>query len=208
MGNKNNKPRILRTAFGTLIILLFAAVTAIMLLIPPLDLYLFSVRLLAIWGYLFMAIAAIMTPYLKQITKNFGRPFLKVHHSFAYTGFFLITAHPVLQAINNRDLSIFLPDFSSWFLFWALAGRPALIILFIALIGVLLRKKIKFWRILHALMFLMLLMGLVHGVLIGTDFANRAILILFYILFALVVFSFVLKRIQKYRSFKKTDRSA
>jgi predicted ferric reductase len=204
---KKNKPSRLGYVFILLVLALFTAVTVIMLLIPPLDLYLFTVRLLGIWGYLFMAIAAIMTPYLKQVTKNLGRPFLKVHHSFAYTGIVLIVAHPVLQAVYLRDHSIFLPDFSSWIMFWGLAGRPALIILFIALIGVLLRKKIRPWRILHVLMYVMLLMGLVHGILIGTDFANRAILVIFYILFAFVTFSFVLKRIQKYKSFKRSQRS-
>ncbi len=206
MEEKKNKPSFLGYVFIILVVALFTAVTMIMLFIPPLGLYLFTVRLLGIWGYLFMAIAAIMTPYLKQVTKNLGKPFLKVHHIFAYAGIALIVAHPLLQAIYRADYSIFLPDFSSWLIFWGLAGRPALILLFIALIGVLLRKKIRFWRILHVLMYIMLLMGLVHGILIGTDFANRAILVLFYILFACVTFSFILKRIQKYRSLKKSGR--
>ena len=185
------------------IILLFVAITTLMILnTPEFSFYLF-IRLFALWGYTFLAIATVLTPFLKEIGKIFGRPFIKIHHVFAFTGLGLITLHPISYSIETMSTSVFKPVFDSWFGFWANAGRPAIIILYVALIAILLRKKIKPWRIIHALMYVVLIMGFIHGYLVGTDFINTGILIIFSILAALAVITFVTKRIQKYRSTKK-----
>ena len=177
----------------------FIIVTVIKILTPSQDLYHFFIRLFALWGYMFMAIAVCITPFLKEVMRTFGKPFLKIHHFFAYIGICLITLHPVLLLMQTMDIKILLPNFSSWQQFWIFAGRPAIIILYIALIGIWLRKKIRHWRIIHALMHLVLLMGFVHGLLIGTDFTNRAIVFIFSIIYGLTVISFLIKRLNKYR---------
>lgn len=181
------------------ITVVFIIITIIKATIPAPTTYNFFIRLFALWGFTSMAIATIMTPFLREVTKNFGKPFLKVHHLFAFSGTALITLHPIVLAIERLSLTVFLPNFESWYLFWLLAGRPSLIILYIALLGILFRKKIKAWRAIHALMYPMLLMGYVHGVMIGTDFQNVGILIIFTILFALAMVAFVLKRYQVYK---------
>ena len=124
------------------------------------------VRLFALWGFLMLAIATMMTPYLKQIYQLFGKPFIKIHHIFAILGIAFITAHPIAFAIETMNILVFVPNFSSWILFWSLAGRPALILFYIALVGVLLRTKIKtHWRAIHAIMYIVLIFGFVHTIL-------------------------------------------
>lgn len=186
--------------------LIFGIITLLKVLTPSTSLYHFFIRLFALWGYAALAIATIMTPFLKEITKIFGKPFIKIHHLCAYTGVIFITLHPVLSAIQTMDLTVFLPNFDSWIQFWTLAGRPALILLYIGLIGVLLRKKIKSWRIIHILMYPMLLMGFIHGFLYGTDFANVGIMIIFSILFGLAMVSFIVKRLQRYKLQQKQKK--
>ena len=187
----------------TVIILLFISITTLLLLNTPSASFYLFIRLFALWGYTFLAIATILTPFLKETGRIFGRPFIKIHHIFAFTGLGLITLHPVSYSIETMSASVFKPVFDSWSGFWVNAGRPAIIILYLALIAVLLRKKIKPWRIIHSLMYIVLLMGFVHGNLVGTDFTNTGILIIFSILFGLAIITFVAKRIQIYRIRKR-----
>lgn len=183
---------------------LFIIVFILFLTIPSTDAFDFTVRLFALWGYLAIAIATLMTPFLKEIYKNFGRPFIKIHHLFAAIGLACATLHPVLFAIEMSNWRVFIPDFSSWYNFWRLGGRPALILLYVAIIGVLIRKNIKkYWRAIHALMYVVLLLGFVHGVIIGTDFANIGIMIIFSIIFASSVLAFIYKRYLMIKSKKK-----
>jgi DMSO/TMAO reductase YedYZ heme-binding membrane subunit len=63
------------------------------------------------------------------------------------------------------------------------------------------------WRPIHALMYFVLLLGFVHGVIIGTDFANLGILIIYSILFGATVLGFIYKRIQQIQSKKKRAQS-
>jgi hypothetical protein len=200
--------KITKKGFAVLIFtgIIFIAVPALQAVFFIYGTLNFFIRLFALWGYLFMAIAAMMSPFIKEINQFFGRPFIKIHHIFAFAGLCLITLHPVLFAIYSSTTTVFVPIFSSWYDFWLFAGRPSLIILYIALIAILFRRKIKPWRIIHALMHLMLLLGFVHGVLIGTDFAVKAVLIIYSVLFAGVIASFTLKRLQLYKKSIKNKR--
>ena len=81
------------------------------------------------------------------------------------------------------------------------AGRPAFIILYIALFAaVVLRTKTpKYWRPFHALMYVVLLFGIVHANLLGGDFENLGIMIIFNALFLMSIASFALKRYRNHR---------
>jgi DMSO/TMAO reductase YedYZ heme-binding membrane subunit len=159
------------------------------------------VRLLGLYGFLLLGVATLITPFLAEVTRVFGRPFLKVHHAFSVFGIAFITLHPVFNAVQRLSLAVFVPRFDSWELFWMLAGRPALIILYVALLAVFLRKKIpKYWRPFHALMYVVLLFGIVHANLIGDDFANLGIMIIFDALFLASLASFAYKRYLNYRT--------
>ena len=158
-----------------------------------------AVRFFGLYGYLFLSVATLTTPFLKEITQAFGKPFLKVHHSFSILGIIFITLHPVFNAIERLSLSVFIPNFTSWTAFWALAGRPAFIILYVAVLAAVLRAKApKYWRAFHALMYVVLLFGIVHANLIGDDFENLGVMIIFNALFLASLASFALKRYRNY----------
>ena len=168
-----------------------------------------AVRFFGLYGYLFLGVATLTTPFLKEITQAFGKPFLKVHHSFAILGIIFITLHPVFNAIERLSLSIFVPNFASWNLFWLLAGRPAFIILYVAVLAAILRTKApKYWRAFHALMYIVLLFGIVHANLIGGDFQNLGIMIVFNALFLASLASFALKRYRSYQLERKISRTS
>jgi sulfoxide reductase heme-binding subunit YedZ len=158
------------------------------------------VMFFGLYGYLFLSVATLITPFLKEITQAFGKPFIKVHHVFSILGIVFITLHPVFNAIDRLSLSVFVPRFDSWERFWTFAGRPAFIILYIALFAAVLRTKTpKYWRPFHALMYVVLLFGIVHANLIGDDFENLGIMISFNALFLMSIASFALKRYRNHR---------
>ena len=151
------------------IFLLGIAVLAVLIAVLSLpnatdvDLTRLAVRFFGLYGYLFLSVATLVTPFMREVTQAFGRPFLKVHHGFAVLGLVFITLHPVFNAIEF-SLSVFVPRFDSWNLFWLLAGRPAFILLYVAVFAVFLRAKApKYWRAFHALMYVVLFFGIAHA---------------------------------------------
>jgi predicted ferric reductase len=159
----------------------------------------FTIRFAALIGYTSMFLATIMTPFMVELYKIFGKPFIKQHHLYSILGLVLITIHPVSFAISKLDITVFIPVFYPWIDFWELAGRPALILIYIAVVAAILRKKIKKWKWIHFLNYLALLFGYVHGVLIGTDFQNPGILIIFTAILILLFVTFGLKRYQNFK---------
>ncbi|TET29007.1 MAG: hypothetical protein E3J70_08245 [Candidatus Heimdallarchaeota archaeon] len=176
------------------------------------------IRLFALLGLTSMFVASMITPFQKELYKIFKVPFLKIHHYLTIFGLTVITLHPVLSAIETAiattariGASVFLPDFSSAYGFWSLAGRPALIIIYIAVTGALIRKGFKKgWRWMHALNYIALLFGVVHGIMSGSDFYNFQIpvsanttgfimTIMFLIMITMTIATFTLKRIQIYK---------
>lgn len=158
-----------------------------------------AVRFFGLYGFLLLSVATLTTPFLREVTQAFGKPFLKVHHGFSILGIVFITLHPVFNAIERLSLSVFVPDFASWMSFWRLAGRPAFIILYVAVVAAFLRAKApKHWRVFHALMYVMLLFGIVHANLIGNDFENLGVMLIFNALFIASLAGFVIKRYRTY----------
>lgn len=165
-----------------------------------------AVRFFGLYGYLFLSITTLVTPFLRGVTQAFGRPFIKIHHSLAVLGVVFITLHPVFNAIES-SLSVFVPNFDSWNRFWILAGRPAFILVYIAVFATFLRAKApKYWRAFHALMYVVLLFGIVHANLLGHDFQNLGIMIIFNVLFIMSLAGFAFKRYRSYQLKKKMSR--
>jgi hypothetical protein len=159
-----------------------------------------TIRLFALNGYIALSIAAIMTPFLKEITLFFKKSFVKVHHYFAAAGLLLITLLPIAVFIQTSDLTVFLPNFESIYFFFFFGGTIALILIYVAFGAVLIRRKIvAYWRPFHMLMYLALFIGIVHANLRGTDFQNIYLAIIYDALFAAALSAFVLKRWQFYR---------
>ncbi len=158
-----------------------------------------AVRFFGLYGYLFLSVTVLVTPFLPEVTQAFGKPFLKIHHSFAALGLVLITLHPISNALES-NLSVFVPNFASWTTFWTLAGRPAFFIVYIAVFAAFLRAKaLRFWRIFHALMYVALFFGIVHANIFGNDFQNLGIMLIFDALFIATLAGFTFKRSRNYR---------
>ena len=189
------------------IIALYALVIILFALTPSDSLLSSIIRLCALLAMTSIFISTIMTPFMVQLYKYFGKPFIKIHHTFSITAIVLATVHPIAFSIQAANLGVFIPVLYPWYDFWLLAGRPALIIIYIALIAVILRKKIpKTWRPLHTLNYIALFFGYIHGILIGTDFRNIGILILFTIMVILAYLALIYKRYQTYQRNQKRKR--
>lgn len=188
-------------------ILLFVIVFILFLLTPISDIYSFLIRLGALFGFTAMFIATTMSSFMVQLYKIFGQPFVKQHHIYSIFGLIMATLHPVTFAIFVMDITVFIPDVSSWISFWELAGRPALILIYIATLAAVLRKKVKTsWKYFHYLNYVALIFIYVHGVLIGTDFQNPGIFALFTAMVIISTGTFGYKRYQAYQRNKRLKK--
>jgi predicted ferric reductase len=182
---------------------LYVLILVLIFLEPIKDGLDFIIRFGALMGFTSMFVATIMTPFMVQLYKIFGKPFIKIHHLYSIAGLVLITLHPVAFAISKLDITIFVPVFYPWYDFWSLGGRVALILIYLAVIGVLLRKKVKNWRLIHILNYIALFLAYIHGVLIGTDFKTLGILIIFTVMLVLSFGVLIFKRYLSYKRKKK-----
>jgi predicted ferric reductase len=192
-------------AFFTLIVLFAVAISLLAVNTVYRNPFNLSVRLFGINGFIALSIATIITAFLKEITIYLKKPFLKVHHYLAAAGLVLITLHPIMLAIQFLNPAVFLPNLQTLYLFLFYGGRQALIIIYIAVATVLLRRKIAaYWRWFHALMYVALFFGIIHANLSGTDFIlNPIVMVALNILFGAAIFAFAIKRWQFYRVKKR-----
>ena len=155
---------------------------------------------LALYGYMFVALTTLTNPFLKEFVQAIGKPFLKIHHSFAALGIFFITLHPISYAIQSSSFSVFIPNFNSWTIFWTFAGIPAFYVFYVAVFAAILRKNsLKHWKPFHTLMYVVLFFGIIHANLLGSNFQNMAIAAIYDTLFAASMAGLALKRYQNYR---------
>jgi predicted ferric reductase len=189
----------------TLVGLLFVWVLFLYFLTPIESILEYFIRLGVLLGYTCLFLATFTTPFMKELFRLYGKPFIKIHHYFSITGIILITLHPIAFAIEMGNIGVFVPRFDSWIKFWELAGRPALYLIYIAVLAVIIKKSLsqKLWRILHGFNYVALFFGYIHGVLIGSDFKNPAILITFTLMIILTGVVFCYKRFLRYRLKKK-----
>ena len=165
--------------------------------INPFDL---TIRLFALNGYIALSIAAIMTPLLKEITLYFHKSFTKVHHYFAAAGLTLITLHPIALTIQTLNPALLLPNVESLYVFLLYGGSVALILVYVAFVSALLRRKINsHWRLFHALMYVALFFGIVHANLWNYDLQSIYLKVVYDGLFAATLVAFGLKRWQFYQ---------
>jgi len=180
---------------------LYILILILFLSTPFPNVYNFIIRFGAIFGFTSMFIATMMTPFAVQLYKIFGKPFIKIHHIYSITGLVLISLHPISFAISVMDITVFVPVFDTWLAFWQLAGRLAIYLIYIAILGALVRNKFKKnWRILHALNYVALFLAYIHGVLIGTDFQKIGILITFT---TMIILSFGVLAYKRYLTYKR-----
>lgn len=191
------------------VIFAFFLLISIFILIyyPPSSFLNFIVRLGALWGFIGLCFTSIMNLNKRILFQKFGLKFMKLHHSLGIFSLIMTSLHPIAFAIDRMSLLVFLPDLTSWISFWTLAGRPALILIYIAVIAAVLRKQAKkSWRYFHILIYIALIFIFVHAILIGTDFQNIFIIIMFSFLIFGVCLTFILLRIEKHQRKKKLKK--
>jgi predicted ferric reductase len=177
---------------------LYLAVIIVFISNPKPDIYHAFARLFALLGIVTLYLAVVISAYGRWLSAAFGRSAKTIHHWFSISGIVLISLHPISLLVENLDFSIFVPQFDSLEVFWNLAGRLALILIYIALTAVLLRKSIpRYWRIFHALVYIALILGITHGILMGADLEGAALRILFEAMGASLVAIFIYRRLRR-----------
>ena len=190
------------------IVVVFLAVAAVVAGLPTPTPVTLGIRIAALWGLLAMGIAALMTPFLAEVRRVFGSPFLRVHHVFAAFGLAAITLHPVLVAVRSSSLLVFLPVFPFLERYAPNAGRIALPLIYIAVVAALLKTRFSEWRYFHLILYLALLLGLLHGVVFSDWFFGNLFLNVLYLgLGAAIVGAFVAKRWQRRKRARATPRT-
>jgi len=171
----------------------------------PLD---WVVRGAAMLGYLAVFLTAITSAYMRELFQLLGRPFIKVHHVYSVAGLVLITLHPLAAALRSSSLLVFLPDFSSFYQFFSLGGRPAWYLIGAASLAALYRAAVgQRWRLIHYLNYVAFFLATVHAILIGTDFVSLAMKGVPVLMALAVVWVLVRKRIQR-RKVQRRSRAA
>ena len=194
-------------AAGAIVIVFLAVATVVAGLPNPTPVTL-GIRLAALWGLLAMGIAALMTPFLAEVRRVFGSPFLRVHHVFAAFGLAAITLHPVLVAVRSSSLLVFVPTLPFLDRYAINTGRVALPLIYVAVIGALVRARFAEWRYFHLVIYLGYLLGLLHGTLMSQYFFGSLFLTaLFLGLGVAIVGAFVAKRWQRRKRADATRRT-
>ncbi|TFF95675.1 hypothetical protein EU546_02840 [Candidatus Thorarchaeota archaeon] len=193
-----------RTLLIVSFILLYVAVSLPILLSPSPEWTDSLVRFCALAGFTSLFLSTVLSAFTREVYKIFSRPFMGVHHIFAVAGMILITIHPLTLAVVSLDLTVFIPDVSSLDAFLALGGRAAIYLFYIALVGAFARRVVpKYWRFIHGLVYVGLVLAYVHGLLIGTDFANPFVSVLFTVMLAA---SFLVLLYRRYLTWKRKMR--
>jgi hypothetical protein len=183
-----------RNLFIAVCLFLFLALIVLSFKFAYGDIYKYSVRVTALIGFASLFFSVIFSGFFEEFDKN-GKKVLLYHHIFALIGIILITLHPLLLAFDKSDFTIFVPRVDSWLVFWELGGRPSLILLYVGFIsGILIRLYNKSYKLLHIITYISLIFGFIHAYLIGTDFQNPFITIVFVLLILIMIYILIDKR--------------
>ena len=188
---------------GVVALLLTIGIVALDSLSTPLD---GVIRAGALMGYLGVFLAALSSNYMRELTRFFGRSFIKVHHIVSITALIALTIHAVGIAWRAGSVATFVPSFASWQLFFSLGGRPAFWILAVTSLTALFRTTIgKNWKIIHWLNYLVFILGTNHAQMIGPNFQHLGVRIVSGIMALVLIGVFVWKRTRKLRAKAKAQ---
>jgi len=153
------------------------------------------IRVAAVSGYLTIFLAVLSSNYMRELTRFFGRAFVRVHHVASLTALVALLVHAATVVWRAGSVSVVVPLLSSARAFFSQGGRPALWLILIAAAVALLRKKIGTqWKMIHRLNYLAFLLGTIHAQMLGRNFQHLAVRIVSAAMAASVVVVFVLKR--------------
>ena len=172
-----------------LILLVVGTVTLDQIALPVNGL----VRAAAVVGYLCIFLAVVSSNYMRELTKYFGRPFVKIHHMASLTALAALVIHAVTVVWTWQMPALFIPSVNTpqALAFWLLAVA-ALVAVFRKSIG-------KRWKYVHWVNYLVFLLGTLHAQTLGANFQHLGIRIVSILMALVVVFLFVWKRTAKRR---------
>jgi hypothetical protein len=180
-------------------VLVLAAIILILLVIGTVTLDTIAlpvngvVRTAAVVGYLCIFLAVVSSNFMRELTKYFGRPFIRVHHMASLTALAALVVHAVTVAWTWKMPAVFIPtmEMPQALAFWLLA---------VAALSAFFRKTIgRRWKYVHWVNYLVFLMGTLHAQTMGTNFQHMGIRIITIVMVLVVVFLFVWKRTAKRR---------
>jgi len=154
-----------------------------------------AIRMGAVLGYPTVFLATLASNYMRELTRFFGRAFVRVHHVASLTALVALLVHAATVVWRAGSVSVVVPLLSSARVFFSQGGRPALWLILIAAAVALLRKKIGTqWKMIHRFNYLAFLLGTIHAQMLGRNFQHLAVRIVSAAMAAGVVVVFVLKR--------------
>ena len=101
-----------------------------------------AIRIAALFGYLGVFLTSLSSNYMRELTRYFGRQFIKVHHITATASLIALVLHATLVAVRSGTASVFLPQISSVLAFLSMGGVPALWLLAITVVTAILKTTI------------------------------------------------------------------
>jgi DMSO/TMAO reductase YedYZ heme-binding membrane subunit len=163
------------------------------------------IRFGALLGYLAVFLASLSSNYMRELTRYFGRPFPKVHHTVSVTALVALSIHAVAAVWQSQTLATFLPVFTSVQAFFALGGRPAFWLIAITAVTAFFRASIgRSWKTIHWLNYVAFFLATAHATMIGSTFYNRLPVQILAVAMAVVLVGvFVLKRVAEQKRRKK-----
>lgn len=161
----------------------------------------------ALVGYQGVFLAALSSLYLVELTKHFGRGFVKLHHILSALALSTLILHGGLVAWRLGNPRVFIPRFTSVENFVRFGGAPALWLISLAALAAWQRKNLRDqWRSIHWLTYLAFILGTIHAQMLGGSFQYLIVRIISIAMAVALVAVFVIKRLrqQKRRNRRKT----
>lgn len=166
-----------------------------------------AIRIAALFGYLGVFLTSLSSNYMRELTRYFGRQFIKVHHITATASLIALVLHATLVAVRSGTASVFLPQISSVLAFLSMGGVPALWLLAITVVTAILKTTIgNKWKTIHWLNYLAFILATIHAQLIGSDFHNIAMQVISALMALVLVGVFYWKRTRKRRAKAKAAK--
>jgi len=167
------------------------------------------IRVAAMLGYVTVFLSVLSSNFMRELTRFFGRPFVKVHHVASLTAVTALLAHAFTVAGRAGTARVFVPLLSSVDGFLSQGGRPALLLLAAAVSVAFLRKRVgKRWKTYHWFTYLAFLLGTIHALMIGGNFQHLGVRIVSGAMAAAVVLVFVLKRQRRGEALRRRRRAS
>jgi len=159
----------------------------------------------ALVGYQGVFLAALSALYLVELTKYFGRGFIKLHHIVSIMALSTLVLHGGMVAWQFGQLRVLAPRFTSVENFVRFGGAPALWLIILAALAAWQRKNLRDqWRPIHWLTYIAFILGTIHAQMLGGSFQHLVVRIISIAMAVALVAVFATKRL---RQQKRRNRS-